>query len=57
MERDFKYEFRMTYPFIACTDETIVNAHELTEGMPDDLKLDLMKDYILSNGIEEGVTL
>lgn len=56
MERDFKRKFRNAYPYIVCTDDTIVEAHEFCEGLSGEY-LDLMKDYILSNKLMEDVIL
>lgn len=57
MNRDYKFAFRVTYPHLACSDEVLSTAYKLTEDMPEDLKLDLMKDFILSKGLEEEVVL
>ena len=54
---DYKHIFRETYPYIECSDEVLTRAYELTADMPVDLKMDLMRDFILSNDLVEEVML
>ena len=45
--------FRQAYPYIACSDELIEESLNKTLNAPMGLKLDLMKDYILSQGMAD----
>lgn len=56
-KRDYKHEFRVNYPWMSCSDEVLETAYKLTADMPRDLTMDLMKDYVLSNGLAEEVVL
>lgn len=57
MERDYKYEFRSTYPYIVCSNKVLTDAYEHSKDIHGGVMLDLMMDYILSNGLQDDLRL
>lgn len=49
--------FTERFTFIACSERHMKEAARNVVGMPDDIALDLMMDYIMSNDLAEEVIL
>jgi len=49
--------FQERYPYMACGRDVLEEAAKGMVNFPNDVALDLMKDFILSRGLAEGMEI